>query len=213
MIQKAYTALKVFLIVAVIFVVYNFFQGFGSWFNFKETISPSSNNTVLSLQEMGELTSLQIRIEKVVDAQSSSGFADFLFGDKLLLVAAGDARLGVDLRQIEDGDVKIEDRGEKRRVTIQLPPIEVLQVTLDEEDTYVFNRNTGLLRFNQDQDLEASARQAAVESITDHVQNSQQYYDLARQSTESVLTNLLKSLEFDEVVLVFEDPEVIPPRP
>lgn len=201
---------KVVLLMLIAFFIYGLVDRFSGWFDFEREISPSSNNTLLSIQQMGELTALQVRIEKVVEAETSSGFADFLFGDELLLVAAGDARLGIDLNEIDDGDIRMteSDSGE-RSVQILLPPVEVLQVTLDEDSTYVFDRITGFLRFGQDQTLEGDARRAAVDSINEHVTISEQYNELAEDSVRNVLSNLLTGLEFDEIELIFEEREVV----
>src|SRR5690606_34661102 len=83
-----------------------------------------------------------------------------LYGDRLLLIAHGHIRAGVDLSNIKPDNVKISGNS----LTIQLPETEILSSELDTNKTTVYDRQHGLLN-RGDKDLETQARQAAEKSI------------------------------------------------
>ena len=85
----------------------------------------------------------------------------FLFGDKLLLVAHGTVVAGIDLGRLEPGDVRIDAQG---AVYMVIPAAEVFVATLDNEKSYVYHRETGILAPGT-KDLEFAARKAAQEEI------------------------------------------------
>jgi len=164
---------------------------------FDRSVSPSAEATVQSIRQVGELHSLQVRVEKVVDAESGLGFADFLFADRLLLVAAGQARFGVDLTQLTEEAIQTDGT----TVRLVLPEVVLLDVKLDEEATRVFSRNTGWLRLRQDADLEREARIAAVRAIEEQVKNDLLYRNQARESAAEILTSLLSGLGFESITI------------
>jgi hypothetical protein len=100
-------------------------------------------------------------IEKIIDGGTSGNvFQQFLFGDKILLIAHGQVIAGFDLSQISEKDVEVE--GTTIRIT--LPKPQVLVTTLDNTQTKVYDRSRGILSPG-DKDLESKARAAAEDSI------------------------------------------------
>ncbi|MDF1515148.1 MAG: DUF4230 domain-containing protein, partial [Anaerolineae bacterium] len=82
--------------------------------------------------------------------------------DKLLLIAEGEVVAGFDLARVtEDDIVAIHDT-----VLLFLPSPEILYTRIDNEGTYVFERETGLFR-RPDPDLETAARRLAEQQIRD----------------------------------------------
>jgi hypothetical protein len=83
---------------------------------------------------------------------------------------------------------------------VRLPPVEIFVTTLDNDKSYVYNRETGLLT-DGDQNLETTARQAAENeikkaAIEDGILN------LAQQNAESFLTKLFGALGFPNPVFI-----------
>ena len=120
----------------------------------------------------------------------------FLFEDRLLLVAHGFVIAGVDLGKLEPGDMWLENGVLK----VRLPEAEVFVATLDNEKTYVYDRDTGILR-SPIQNLETLARQSAeVEirkaAIEDGILN------IAQQNAESFLSRFFLSLGYADVIFV-----------
>ena len=130
-----------------------------------DTITTKPSATLLvAVREVGRLETTEVRVEKVIDlTDTQSHFFGLVEGtDAILLVAAGDARLGVDLDKLGEGDVEIDPT--TKVATIRLPPIEVLSTELDEQRTYVYSRETSVLA-KRNEHLETKARQEAVAAI------------------------------------------------
>lgn len=75
-------------------------------------------------------------------------------GDELTLFAGGDVIAGVDLAQLKNGDIS---RAPDGTVIVRLPPPVVLLTRIDNRETRVVSRKTGLLR-RADPGLEGRAR-------------------------------------------------------
>jgi hypothetical protein len=75
-------------------------------------------------------------------------------GDELTLYAGGDVIAGVDLAMLKDGDVT---RAPDGTVIVHLPPPMILVTRIDNRETRVISRKTGLLR-RADPNLEGRAR-------------------------------------------------------
>ena len=94
--------------------------------------------------------------------QSGGDVLERLFsGEEVLVIATGQVEAGVDLSEIDGGDVRVE--GET--VTMRLPEPEILSASLDEETTRVYDRDFSPLNVRPDDDLVEEARLRAVEKI------------------------------------------------
>jgi hypothetical protein len=125
------------------------------------TVYPDPVTVVREIRSLSRLETVQYTVEKVITAETNQGPFGFLFGDKLLLVAHGTVVAGIDLGRLNSGDVRIDTQGV---VYMVIPAAEVFIATLDEDKTYVYHRETGLLASGV-KDLESAARQAAQEEI------------------------------------------------
>jgi hypothetical protein len=124
------------------------------------TIIPDPVTIIKEVQALARLETSRYSVEKVITAETNQGALAALFGDRLLLVAHGFVIAGVDMQKITaedlwlDGDV----------LNVRLPAAEVLVASLDNDKSYVYDRQTGL--FTQgDPSLETQARQVAEQEI------------------------------------------------
>jgi hypothetical protein len=106
---------------------------------------------------------------------------------------------GIDLSKIRSEDIHYEDG----ILVINLPEAEVFVATLDNNQSYVYDRETGLLTHG-DINLETTARQAAEDQIKkaaleDGVINQ------AQANTENYLESLLNTLGYPEVTFTYSD--------
>jgi len=124
------------------------------------TIIPDPITIIREVQSLARLETIQYTLEKVITAEVNQGVFGPLFGDKLLFVAHGYVIAGVDLSKIEAADLRMEGD----ILMVNLPDSEVFVATLDNEDSFVYDRTTGLFQ-KSDPDLETSARQAAEQEI------------------------------------------------
>ncbi len=169
------------------------------------TIRPDPVTIVREVRALARLETIQYSVEKVITAETGQGPFGFLFGDRLLLVAHGVVIAGVDLGQLGPEDVEIDEEG---RVYVRLAPPEIFVATLDNENSYVYDRETGLLT-SGDLDLEAAARRAAEEEIVAAALEDG-ILEQARVNAENFLFGFLRSLGFPDVVFMepLADPEV-----
>jgi len=171
------------------------------------TIRPSPATIVREVQSMAHLVTVVYTVEKVITAESGQGALAFLFGDKLLLVAHGQVFASVDLRKVHEEDITITPDD---RVVMRLPPAEVFAVRLDNEKTFVYDRETGL--FGMKPDLETAARQAAEQEIL-KAALADGILETADRNARSFLEGFIRGFGFQEVVFVPATPATPTPSP
>ncbi len=116
---------------------------------------------IKEIRNLQRLETASFTIEKIIDTGTSGGaIKEFLFGDKLLLIAHGQVIAGFDLSQISDKDVVIRNN----TISITLPKPQILVATLDNSQTRVYDRSKGILNPG-DSNLESKAREEAQNSI------------------------------------------------
>lgn len=160
------------------------------------TVIPDPITVISDVQGLARLETIQYSIEKVITAETGQGTLGFLFGDRLLFVAHGIVIAGIDMEQLGPENMQLE--GEILYVT--LPPAEVFIATLDNEKSYVYDREIGALT-QGDQNLETTARQVAEEEIAKAAVEDG-ILDLAQQNAENYLEKFFNALGYDNVVFV-----------
>lgn len=111
---------------------------------------------VTQVQGLAELVTVKYVIEKVVVLEDVK-----LWGEnRILLVAHGVVKAGVDLRNLGPDAVAVDGP----RVRVRLPPATITDCYLDEEKTAVIEHTTGLLR-RFDRGLEQAARREGLDAI------------------------------------------------
>lgn len=158
------------------------------------TVIPDPVTIIRDVQSMARLETIQYTVEKVITAEINQGVFGPLFGDKLLFVAHGYVIAGVDLSKLTVEDLALD--GDVLRV--QLPDAEVFVATLNNEDSYVYDRTTGLFR-KSDPDLETDARQAAEEEILNAALEDG-ILAQAQVNAEAFLERLFNDLGYDYVL-------------
>jgi len=145
--------------------------GAGGWIGFKLTrraanSNPHEENTstvIRQVQTLADLVTVKYVVEKVVvlDAPPPSTLGQFVQGDnRVLLLAHGFVKAGIDLKNLAPSDVTISGRN----IRIKLPPAQITDAYLDDSQTKVIDWQQGFLR-SFDKDLEQTARQFAVDDI------------------------------------------------
>jgi hypothetical protein len=160
------------------------------------TILPEPGFIVRDIRSLARLETIEYSIEKVIVAESGQGPLGFLFGDKLLLVAHGQVIAGIDLSKLDSEDIQID--GET--LTIQLPEPEIFVATLDNEKSYIYNRDQGILS-RGNINLESDARRIAEVTIRDAAEEDG-ILKTAQQNAELFLERLLNDLGYLDVRFV-----------
>lgn len=168
------------------------------------TIIPDPVTIINEVRLMARLETIQYSVEKVVTAEIGQQFLGDLFGDKLLFIAHGVVIAGIDLSELTADDLEMRDG----LLTIDLPDPEVFIATLDNDKSYVYDRQTGLLR-KSEIDLETQARQIAENEIY-QAALADGILEQANANAELFMERLLDDLGFEEVVFIPYEPEPVP---
>src|ERR1700733_15382665 len=160
-------ALKKFFAVVLILLI---FVG-GIWlgvkivaFKFNSGLRQENTVTVVQqVQTLSDLVTVKYVLQKVeiFDSPPPSLLGQFVQGDsRVLLLAQGVVKAGIDLKQLKPEDVTISGKN----ISIVLPPPQITDAYLDDTQTKIIERTTGFLR-SLDKDLEQTTRQNAVDDI------------------------------------------------
>ena len=178
--------------------------GAGGWIGFKLThlaagsqLREENTATVIrQVQTLADLVTVKYVVEKVVivDAPPQSTLGQFVQGDnRVLMLAHGIVKAGIDLKQFSPADVTISGR----TIRIKLPPAQITDAYLDENQTKVIDWKQGFLR-SFDKDLEQKARQMAVDDIRRAARNDG-ILDEAMKRAQLQLAVFLQGAGFERV--------------
>ncbi len=148
------------------------------------------------VQRLSELVSVKYSIQKVVGLKEDKRP---LGTESILLVVQGTVLAGVDLKEMEQRDVRVEEN----KVFLKLPAARILHVYLDDQNTRVWDRKitwwTPWVPYNPD--FERQARVAAIDSIRGQAEEMGILRD-ARRNAEQTIRALLNAAGAVEVVFV-----------
>jgi hypothetical protein len=164
------------------------------------TIIPDPITIIHEVQAVARLETIHYTVEKVITAEINQGLLGPLFGDRLLFVAHGKVIAGIDLAKIESEDMWLE--GESLQV--RLPATEVLETVLDNEKSYVYDRQTGLFTHG-DPTLESTARLVAEQEILNAALEDG-ILEQARINAEVYLEKFLNALGYETVIFLQNTP-------
>jgi hypothetical protein len=157
------------------------------------TIIPDPITIINEVRSLARLETIQYSVEKVIRAEEGQNSLPVLFGDKLIFVAHGTVIAGVDLGKMGDTDIKIDGK----TLSVNLPEPEVFVSTLDNDKSYVYDRETGLLQ-KPDASLETQARQTAEAEVLKAAEDDG-ILSQAKINAENYLARLLRNLGYNEV--------------
>lgn len=168
------------------------------------TPTPTPIVVITHINALGRLETTEFAMQTVIDLENEPGniWEQLVGSDKLLLVAEGEVVAGFDLSQVKDKNIIVQGTN----VTMNLPAPQILYTRIDNDKTYVVERDTGFL-VKPDQTLESRARQIAEKSLTDWalergiIQKAEEY---GRVQIE----NLLRSLGFTNITINVEESEL-----
>jgi hypothetical protein len=160
------------------------------------TVLPDPVTIINQIRPLARLETIQYTVEKVITAEVGQDSLAPLFGDKLLFVGHGYVTAGIDLQDIRSEDFLVEDGV----IRVRLPQAEIFDATLDNDKSYVYDRETGLLRHG-DINLETTARQAAEEQIK-QAALVDGILAQAQTNAESYMQSLLNKLGYSQIIFI-----------
>ncbi len=122
-----------------------------------------TSTVVQRVQTLADLVTVKYVLEKVVilDAPPQSTLGEYIQGDnRVMLLAHGIVKAGVDLRDITLADMVVAGKN----IRVRLPAAHITDCYLDEQKTQVIDWKLGFLRAF-DKDLEETARREALADI------------------------------------------------
>ena len=150
---------------------------------------------VTHVRELNRLETASMHVMHISTiTQTYQMVPDALGGDQLQFLAAGDVIAGIDLSRLQPTDVWRETDG---TIVIRLPSSQILITRVDNRESRVMSRKTGLLR-RADIDLESRARQNAEQGIRNEALRKGILL-MASQNAEKKLADFLHTLGFQKV--------------
>lgn len=153
---------------------------------------------VTQVRELNRLETATMRVMHVgTITQTYKMVPDALGGDELTFLATGDVIAGLDLWRLRSEDVWRSPDG---TINVRLPAPQILVSRVDNEESKVLTRKTGVLR-RADIDLETRARQHAEANIRAEALRKG-ILTLAKNSGEMRIAELLRILGAEKVRFV-----------
>lgn len=192
------------LVAAFVVIGITFFAGWMAWRGAhraaQEAFTPREEQidlgaVVTRVRALNRLETASMHVVHVSTiTQSYEMIPNAFAGDELTFFAAGDVIAGIDLSQLKAEDVRRDADG---TVVVRLPPSQVLITRVDNRESRVINRKTGLFR-KADMNLESRARQYAEQGIRNEAV-TKGILNLASQNAEVKVAELLHTFGFQRV--------------
>lgn len=149
----------------------------------------NTTSVVHEVQSLSDLVTVKYVMDKVVVLEDVKWYGE----NRVLLLAHGVVKAGMDLKRLKPGDVAITGK----KISLRLPPPEITDAYLDDKASQVIDHSTGLLRAF-DKDLEQAARQNAVDDIARAARKAGVLAD-AEKRARTELENFFKRAGFESV--------------
>jgi hypothetical protein len=191
------------LVIAAVLVVGAFFVGrlvtgfslFGG-----EEFTEVSPTVVDSVRALAELTTVEMVEYTTVEKGNDSGWLNWATGDSIYLFAVAEIGAGVDLDRVYTESFSVD--GDSGRVTVELPSAAIQYVSVDNDQTTVFDRDSGVFT-DGDPQLESDAR-AVAEDVLVEAALDKGILEQADANARQALSRFLEGLGYTEVVFVEE---------
>ena len=144
---------------------------------------------IQQVQTLSDLVTVKYVLEKVVILEDVKWYGE----NRVLLLAHGIVKAGIDLKRIKADDVSISGK----KISVRLPTPQITDAYLDDPRSQVIDHSTGLLRAF-DKDLEQTARQNAVDDLR-RAARSDGILDEADKRARLELELFLRQAGFEQV--------------
>jgi hypothetical protein len=151
--------------------------------------------TVMSIRELAQLTTYEMIEFTVVEKSDDRGWLNWATGDRVSMFVVARIGAGVDLRAMTADS--IESDPATGVAVIRIPPAHISYVEVDEEQTTVYDRDTGIFT-KGNPNLEQSARIAAQEVLV-AAALSRGLLENAEKEAQFVIRTFVESLGYTDV--------------
>ena len=149
----------------------------------------NTTSVVHEVQSLSDLVTVKYVMDKVVVLEDVKWYGE----NRVLLLAHGVVKAGIDLKRLVPGDVEISGK----KISLRLPSPQITDAYLDDKASRVIDHSTGLLRLF-DKDLEQTARQNAVDDIARAAREAGILNDADQRGREELQT-FFKRAGFEQI--------------
>jgi hypothetical protein len=201
-------------LVVVLMLVAGVIRGWSGWLPelrnpFAEETTDRSQPVMLqSIQDLSRFTAASGNFEVVIDVERDRRFVpDFLFGERILFVAAGSVDAYVEFGGLAEDALVVDE--ERNTVQVTLPAPQLERPNLDPDRSYVFAEDRGVVNrvqdfFDNDND-EQQVMQLAERRIAEAA-NVSGLLERAEENTGKMIEGMLRALGFETVTVTFVAP-------
>ncbi|MEM6841412.1 MAG: DUF4230 domain-containing protein [Bacteroidota bacterium] len=160
------------------------------------------------IQQASDLATTEFTVEKIVHGTKTKKLAWFIKLSEARFLAYSQAKIkaGVDLSQIEESDIQIDGQ----KIILELPPVKIVNFSYPpgsfQEDTVISDPRSFLNSISV-ADQEIFFRDAELD-----IRNNLEYMGIVETTqdhTRTLLRQLLRSLNYDEVYISFSSDELL----
>ncbi len=193
------TGIIVLLLVVVLWLAY---QVLHITSTSKDLVEPASL-IVRQVRDVSELTTAMFEMEDVVPVSEKGKVG---IASRLLYIAHGNVRVGVDLSEFQADDVQVE--GDK--ISVTLPALKVLDSKLDLDHSKVYSYDRGFLGWGPDVvNLQAQAQREAIKKVEEAACQNwliKTASDRVEKTVEHLLSQVLKDRGYREIIVKAQPP-------
>lgn len=175
------------------------------WHNLVSSFTPAvvtpaitdSYSLLQQIRSVGQLVTTVFVMDTIVPTSSQRVIGKWVIGEtKLLYLARGEVKAGIDLSQLQPQHIQVT--GE--RITIQLPPPQILDSKIDVNNSRVYHYDRGFLNLGPDNapQLQTLAQQYTLQKIT-AAACQQDILSQANQKAVTLVAQLLKNSGYNQV--------------
>jgi hypothetical protein len=158
------------------------------------TVIPDPVTYINQIQALARLETIQYSVEQVVTVETNQGPLAFLFGNKMLCQVHGTVIAGIDMAQIQPGDLNLQNNV----LNVKLPPAEVFTTALDESKTQIYDVQNGLF-VKPDPGLVLTCLQGAKDKITQAALDDG-ILNIANQNAQAYLGKFFAALGYQNTI-------------
>jgi hypothetical protein len=182
---------------------------------FKEETRDRSQPVLLkSLENLSEYRAASANMQVVVDVEQDTRLLpSWIKGERTLFVAAGTVDAAVDFGGLSKDPEAVKVSGDRRSVTIVLPPPQLTEPRIDPDRSRVYDRDRGILDRVDDAlsdrpGDEQPLYQLAETKLAEAAAADPELLRTAEANTRSMLEGMLRGLGFERVTIEFRQPRV-----
>ena len=175
----------------------------------EETIDRTGPAVLKAVRDLQDYRAASGHFEVIVDVEKDTRFVpDAIKGERVLFVAVGSVDAGIDFSGLEQGAVEVS--GDRRSVSLVLPPATFRNPDLDLERSYVYDRDRGAIDrlrslFGDDAGLQPELYRLAERKLAAAARDGSGLLARAERNTRTMLTGLLRALGFTRIDIRFAD--------